>query len=127
MSVDRAVVGCHGGTDEGRWRVREQATVVQYEWCGARVVGARGAYDMDTITPLAEALHTASKAYPKVVLDASGLTFADSTVLSLLIRTHQAADLRVAAPAQQLRRLLELTGADAVLKVMSTVEEAATV
>lgn len=127
MSVDGAIVGCQGGTDEGRLQVREQATVVQYEWYGARVVSARGAYDMDTITPLAEALHTASTAYPKVVLDASGITFADSTVLSLLIRTHQAADLRVAAPARQLRRLLQLTGADALLKVMSTVDEAATV
>ncbi|MER7800254.1 STAS domain-containing protein [Streptomyces parvulus] len=127
MSVDGAVEGRQCGTGEGRPRVREQATVVQYEWCGARVVGARGAYDMDTIAPLAEALHTASTAYPKVVLDASGITFADSTVLSLLIRTHQAADLRVAAPPQQLRRLLQLTGADTLLKVMSTVDEAATV
>ncbi|MEV5014272.1 STAS domain-containing protein [Streptomyces sp. NPDC053780] len=127
MSVDGAIAGCRGGTDEGRLRVLEQAAVVQYERCGALVVGARGAYDMDTITPLAEALCTASKAYPKVVLDASGITFADSTVLNLLIRTHQAADLRVAAPTQQLRRLLQLTGVDAVLKVMSTVDEAATV
>ncbi|MFD0055889.1 STAS domain-containing protein [Streptomyces sp. NPDC127168] len=127
MSVDGAVTGCQRGTREDRLQVREQARVVQYERCGARVVSARGAYDMDTITPLAEALYTASTAHPKVVLDASGITFADSTVLSLLIRTHQAADLRIAAPAQQLRRLLQLTGADALLKVTSTVDEAATV
>ncbi|MET7271101.1 STAS domain-containing protein [Streptomyces flaveolus] len=99
--------------------------VVQYEWCGAWVVGARGAYDMNSITPLADVLDTAAQEHPKVVLDASGITFADSTLLNLLILTRQATDFRVAAPTQQLSRLLELTGVDTVLKVRETVEEAA--
>ncbi|MEU3660321.1 STAS domain-containing protein [Streptomyces sp. NPDC032940] len=102
-----------------------EGMVVQYERCGAWVVCARGAYDMNTITPLADALDTAVKQHPKVVLDASGITFGDSTLLNLLILTHQNADFRVAAPAQQLIRLLELTGVDAVLTVRATVEEAA--
>ncbi|WP_244258526.1 STAS domain-containing protein [Streptomyces sp. Tu 2975] len=106
-------------------QVLDQATVVQYEWCGAWVVGARGDFDMHSITPLADALDTAAKEHPRMVLDASGITFADSTLLNLLIRTHQAADLRVAAPTQQLRRLLRITGVDTVLKVRATVEEAA--
>ncbi|MFF9455864.1 STAS domain-containing protein [Streptomyces flaveolus] len=103
----------------------DQTMVVQYEWCGAWVVGARGAYDMNSITSLADALDTAAKQHPKVVLDASGITFADSTLLNLLIHTHQAADFRVAAPPQQVTRLLELTGVDTVLKVRPTVEDAA--
>ncbi|MFI6038181.1 STAS domain-containing protein [Streptomyces sp. NPDC051315] len=105
-------------------QVLDQATVVQYEWCGAWVVGARGSYDIDSIVPLADALDTAVKEHAMVVLDASGITFADSALLNLLILTHQAADLRVAAPTLQLRRLLELTGVDTVLKVRATVEEA---
>ncbi|WP_237518638.1 STAS domain-containing protein [Streptomyces sp. SID5910] len=103
----------------------DDTVVVQYERCGAWVVGARGAYDMNSITPLAQALNTASKTYPRVILDASGVTFADSALLNLLILTHQAADLRLAAPTEQLVRLLELTGVDTVLKVRATVEEAA--
>ncbi|MFH8973399.1 STAS domain-containing protein [Streptomyces sp. NPDC017890] len=101
------------------------AAVVQYEWRDAWVVVARGSYDMHSITPLADALDTAATEHRKVVLDASGITFADSTLLNLLILTHRTTDLRVAAPTQQLRRILELTGVDTVLKVGATVEEAA--
>ncbi|MEU9591595.1 STAS domain-containing protein [Streptomyces sp. NPDC048193] len=104
----------------------DDTMVVQYERCGAWVVAARGAYDLNSITALGAALESAAKEHPKVVLDASGITFADSTLLNLLILTRQAADFRVAAPTQQLTRLLELTAVDTVLKVRATVEEAAT-
>ncbi|WP_345940976.1 STAS domain-containing protein [Streptomyces sp. E2N166] len=98
---------------------------MQYEHRGAWVVSARGPYDMSTVTPLADALDTAAKEHPKVVLDASGITFADSALLNLLILTHQAADFRLAAPTQQLERLLQLTGVDTVLRIRETVDEAA--
>ncbi|MFJ8595833.1 STAS domain-containing protein [Streptomyces sp. NPDC093598] len=101
------------------------AAVSQYEWRGAWVVTARGSYDMDTITPLADALETAAKKFPKVVLDASGITFADSTLLNLLILTHQAGTLRVVAPSPQLRRLCEITGVDSILEIRDTVDAAA--
>ncbi|MCZ9338319.1 STAS domain-containing protein [Streptomyces sp. TRM76130] len=100
--------------------------VARYERRGAQVVDARGAYDASSIAPLAEALDAAAEKCPKVVLDASGITFADSTLLNLLILTHQAVDFRVAAPTRQVRRLLQLTGVDSVLTVRETVEEAAT-
>lgn len=103
----------------------EGAAVLQYELRGAWVVAAHGAYDMDTIAPLADALETAVRKHPKVVLDASGVTFADSTFLNLLIRTHQVGTLRVAAPSRQLQRLCEITGADRVLELRGTVEDAA--
>ncbi|MFJ7773152.1 STAS domain-containing protein [Streptomyces sp. NPDC097107] len=103
----------------------EVTTVVQYEWRDAWVVAARGAYDMHSITPLADALDTAAGGHRKVVLDASGITFADSTLLNLLILTCRATDLRVAAPTRQLQRILELTGVDTVLTVRATVEDAA--
>jgi len=101
------------------------AGVIQYEWCGAWVVVAHGSYDMHSIKPLAAALQAAAGKHAKVVLDTSGVTFADSSFLNLLIHTHQTAPLRVVAPAPQLQRLLELTGADAVLEVRGTLREAA--
>lgn len=113
-----------------RWpdRAGEQAreaTVTQYERRGAWVVAAHGSYDMHSIPPLAEALETAAREHPKVVLDASGVFFADSALLNLLILTHQAGTLRLAAPPPQLQRLLEITGADAVLETRETVDDAA--
>ncbi|WP_308299340.1 STAS domain-containing protein [Streptomyces sp. CL12-4] len=114
--MDEAVTGRLGDAGENRLQVLDQATVVQYECCGAWVVSARGSCDLYSITSLADALDTAVKEHPVVVLDASGITFADSTLLNLLILTHHAADLRVAAPTQQVRRLLQVTGVDTVLK-----------
>ncbi|MFF9496046.1 STAS domain-containing protein [Streptomyces flaveolus] len=125
MSVDEAVARRPESADTSRLQVLHEATVVQYAQRGAWVISARGSYDMSTVTPLADALDTAAKQHPKVVLDASGITFADSALLNLLILTHQAADFRVAAPAQQVRRLLQLTAVDTILKVRETVEEAA--
>ncbi|MFB6846984.1 STAS domain-containing protein [Streptomyces sp. NPDC056373] len=103
----------------------EGAAVLRYEWRGAWVVIARGAYDMDSITPLADALSVAVRKHPKVILDASGITFADSALLNLLILTHQAGTLRVVAPSAQLRRLCEITGVDALLEIRDSVDTAA--
>ncbi|WP_189229667.1 STAS domain-containing protein [Streptomyces flaveolus] len=125
VSVDEAVASRPEGADGRRLQVLDEATVVQYERCGTWVVSARGSYDVCTVTALADALDTAAKQHPKVVLDASGITFADSALLNLLILTHQAADFRVAAPTQQVRRLLQLTAVDTILNVKETVEEAA--
>ncbi|MEU0674618.1 STAS domain-containing protein [Streptomyces sp. NPDC006172] len=105
-------------------RAPQVASVVQHERCGAWVVAARGAYDMDSIAPLADALEAGARKHPKVVLDASGVTFADSTFLNVLIRAHQAGPLRVVAPSRQLQRLFEVTGVDTVLEVRGTVGDA---
>ncbi|MEU2558233.1 STAS domain-containing protein [Streptomyces longispororuber] len=99
--------------------------VRQYEHGEAWVVVATGEYDMGSITPLREALHTAAKQYAKVVLDASAVTFADSTFLNVLLLTHQSGTLRVVAPSPQVRRICEITGVDSVLEIRRTVEEAA--
>ncbi|PPS70093.1 MULTISPECIES: STAS domain-containing protein [Streptomyces] len=103
----------------------EGAAVLQYEWRGAGVVIARGSYDVDSITPLADALAVAARKYPKVILDASGITFADSTLLNLLILTHQAGTLRVVSPSAQLQRLCEITGVDTILETRESVDDAA--
>ncbi|MFF5369490.1 STAS domain-containing protein [Streptomyces sp. NPDC013187] len=103
----------------------EGAPVLQYEWRGAWVVVARGSYDMDSITSLADALAVAVREHPKVILDASGITFADSTLLNLLILTHQAGTLRIVAPSAQLQRLCEITGVDMLLETRDSVDDAA--
>ncbi|MFE1015437.1 STAS domain-containing protein [Streptomyces sp. NPDC058794] len=125
MSLDEAVAGCSRHIGRSRAPALDPPTQTQYATNGAWVVGARGAYDINSVEPLADALRNAAEKSPKVVLDASGITFADSTLLSLLILTHQATDFRVAAPTRQVLRLLQLTGVDALLKVRATVDEAA--
>ncbi|WP_432061023.1 STAS domain-containing protein [Streptomyces sp. S1] len=105
---------------------RDAGTPARYEAHGAPVVVARGSYDMQTIAPLATALRAAAEGRPRVVLDVSAVTFADSSFLNLLILAHRTTDLRLAGPTTPVRRILELTGVDTVLKVRSTVEDAAT-
>ncbi|MFF4041180.1 STAS domain-containing protein [Streptomyces sp. NPDC001816] len=84
---------------------------------------AHGAYGLDSIRPLADVLQSAAEKYPRVAVDTAAVSFADATFLNLLISVHHATDLRVVAPSAQLRRLLELTGADRVLKVRTTLED----
>ncbi|MFD5537715.1 STAS domain-containing protein [Streptomyces sp. NPDC127079] len=103
-----------------------QIGVVQYDLGGVWVVVAHGAYDLHSIGSLAQALETAAAKHARVVLDASAVTFADSTFLNMLLSTHRQTDLRVAGPTRQLRRVLEMTGADTVLDLRPTVEDAIT-
>ncbi|MFJ9729326.1 STAS domain-containing protein [Streptomyces sp. NPDC101209] len=100
--------------------------VVQYERGEAWVVVAHGAYDLDTIDQLAHALKRAVAQHARVVLDASGVTFADSAFLNLLLETNRYTDLRIAVPSPQLRRVLEITGADTLLDIRPTVDDAVT-
>ncbi|WP_037853147.1 STAS domain-containing protein [Streptomyces sp. NRRL S-340] len=100
------------------------AGVVQYELNGAWVVVAHGDYDMNTITPLADALETAARKHSIVVLDVAGVTFGDSTFLNLLLRVHSQTSLRLVAPAPQFQRVLEITEADSVLDVRASLEDA---
>ncbi|WP_030760184.1 STAS domain-containing protein [Streptomyces sp. NRRL F-2664] len=88
------------------------------------VVSAHGELDQDTLTPLEEALTAAAGRHRLVVLDAASITFGDSSFLNLLLRMHHTTALRVAAPGEQLRRLFAVTGADTVLSVHPSVEDA---
>lgn len=88
------------------------------------VVAARGELDQDTLAPLEAALATAADRHRLVVLDASSVTFGDSSFLNLLLRLHRFTALRIAAPGDQLCRLFALTGADSVLAVYPSVRDA---
>ncbi|MGW2492225.1 STAS domain-containing protein [Streptomyces sp. NPDC001606] len=101
------------------------AALQQYECGGAWVIAAHGSYDIHSVPPLEAALNAAVRKHAKVVLDASGIDFADSSFLNLLIRAHQTGTLRVAAPPRQLQRLFVITGTDAVLEIRETVKDAA--
>ncbi|MER6195405.1 STAS domain-containing protein [Streptomyces cyaneofuscatus] len=88
------------------------------------VIAARGDLDAHTLGPLSADLQAAAEAHSGVVLDASDVSFGDSTFLNLLLRVHQQTDLRIAAPSHAVRRLLSITGADSVLRVHGSVGEA---
>lgn len=89
-----------------------------------RIVAPQGDLDADTLGPLRQELTAAASAGSVMVLDASGIGFADSSFLNLLLSTHQHGDLRLAAVPPQLGRLLRIVGVDQVLKVYGTPEEA---
>ncbi|MFF7205391.1 STAS domain-containing protein [Streptomyces sp. NPDC008141] len=97
---------------------------VQYTAGDAWVVTAQGEVDLQNMAPLADALTEAAGNHSVVVLDTSAVTFADSTFLNLLLTMHRLTDLRIAAPAAGLKRLLDVTGADQVLTVRATVADA---
>ncbi|MFG2693022.1 STAS domain-containing protein [Kitasatospora sp. NPDC048407] len=99
---------------------------------GALVVRPEGELDHDSVGPLREALERAVADPPaRLVVDCGGLDFCDSTGLNLLLRANAALQqagvpLLVAAPGRVMLQILEITGADEVLAVRPTVEDALT-
>jgi anti-sigma B factor antagonist len=99
---------------------------------GVTVVAPTGRLDVAGAPALKDAISEAVKnGQPRVVLDMEGISFVDSTGLGSVIaalkqiRSSQG-DLRLAAPNQQVRVVLELTTLDRVFPYYSTVEEALT-
>jgi anti-anti-sigma factor len=99
---------------------------------GATVVAPTGRLDVAGAPALKDAISEALKSgQAKVVIDMEGVSFVDSTGLGSVIaalkqiRSSQG-DLRLAAPNQQVRVVLELTTLDRVFPYYSTVEEALT-
>ncbi|MFJ8887920.1 STAS domain-containing protein [Streptomyces sp. NPDC102402] len=91
---------------------------------GCWTVRARGDIDSDSVDPLFIALWQAVAGHEVVVLEASAVTFADSSFLSLLIEVHQRTDLRIAAPGPALTRLLRTAGLDQVLRIHPSLDAA---
>ncbi len=99
---------------------------------GITVVAPTGRLDVAGAPALKDAITEVVKSGPPlVVIDMEGISFVDSTglgsVISALkqIRGSQG-DLRLAAPNQQVRVVLELTTLDRVFPYFATVEEALT-
>jgi anti-sigma B factor antagonist len=91
---------------------------------GTAVVTLAGELDMTTTFRLEPELErlTRDAEVRALVLDMNGVVFMDSTVLGLLLATHQrlrAEGIRfeLANPSKSVRRMLELTGAGDALPV----------
>ncbi|MBD0695402.1 hypothetical protein BG452_20345 [Streptomyces sp. CBMA123] len=97
---------------------------------GAVVCTLVGDLDVESLVPAAGALADLVARRPTaVVIDLRGVAFCDSSGLNLLLRTRLAAEregleLRLAAVAPTVQRVLELTGAQAVFSVHESVEAA---
>lgn len=97
------------------------------------LVKVKGGIDFDSARELAEALEEARRVdTPRTVIDLSGLMFADSAVLHVLLgaqREHRAAGRRmvVAGPfSQTVRRLFDVTGTADFFAMAPTVDAAVT-
>jgi anti-sigma B factor antagonist len=99
---------------------------------GVTVLAPTGRLDVAGAPTLKNAIDEVAKNGPtRVVIDMEGVSFVDSTGLGSVIaalkqvRTNQG-ELRLAAPNQQVRVVLELTTLDRVFRYYATVEEALT-
>jgi anti-sigma B factor antagonist len=97
---------------------------------GVTVVAPTGRLDVAGAPALKDAMNDLGRnGPPKVVIDMEGVSFVDSTglgsVIAVLkqIRSRQG-ELRLAAPNQQVRVVLELTTLDKVFPYFATLEEA---
>ena len=99
---------------------------------GVTVIAPTGRLDVAGAPALKDAVSEAVKnGQPRLVIDLEGVSFVDSTGLGSVIaalkqvRTSNG-DLRLAAPNQQVRVVLELTTLDRVFPYYATVEDALT-
>lgn len=83
-----------------------------------------GELDVDSIVPLEAEIERALTQHAIIVLDAGGITFGDSMFIRLILTTHHRTDLRIAAPSPVVTRLFSLIGADSVLRIYPTLEDA---
>jgi stage II sporulation protein AA (anti-sigma F factor antagonist) len=96
---------------------------------GIRLITVAGEIDGDTIEPLRQALDASGLPRPRIVIDMHQVTFMDSSGINTLIRAYQtvtAADgwIRLAAPTDNVMRLLRIVGVDAVLDCRETLHGA---
>ena len=100
------------------------------QYPGYVVVALRGEVDISNATRLARALSAAVATGSRTIVDLAGLTFMDCSSLHVLVSARQQAlqaggDLLLAAPQQQVLRLLCLAELNGWLPVLASAEEAA--
>lgn len=99
---------------------------------GVTVVAPTGRLDVAGAPALKDAIGEAARdGAPRIVIDMEGVSFVDSTGLGSVIAAlkqirSRDGELRLAAPNQQARVVLELTTLDRVFPYYATVEEALT-
>jgi anti-sigma B factor antagonist len=100
------------------------------EYGGYVVVALRGELDIAGAAGVAAALAAVAARKPEIVVDLAGLEFIDSSGVAALARgrkhaRHAGGDLLLAAPRQQVLRVLTLTRLIDVFPVHSSVDGAA--
>ena len=97
---------------------------------GYAVIALCGELDLCDTSDVASHLIAAVAAYgPSIIVDLAGLKFIDSCGLGVLVRVlkqtrESEGDLSLAAPQQQVRRVLEITGLIDVFSVYPSVKQA---
>ena len=97
---------------------------------GYAVVALCGELDLFDTSDVASHLIATVAAYgPSIIVDLTGLTFIDSCGLGVLVRVLRwtregGGDLSLAAPQEQVRRVLEITGLIDVFRVYPSVKQA---
>jgi anti-anti-sigma factor len=101
----------------------DQATAVASvrEENGTPVVYLSCELDLTSAGQLSTAIDAALGSHPgRLILDASGLTFMDSSGIVLLVSaTQRVQEVQVRDPSPIVRRLIELTGLSNVLRITS--------
>lgn len=100
------------------------------EYGGHIIVSLRGELDITDAVSVAAALATVAASNLEIIVDLAGLDFIDSSGVAALARgrkhaRHAGGDLVLAAPQQQVLRVLTLTRLVEVLHVHCSVAEAA--
>lgn len=96
---------------------------------GACLVTLAGEVDLDGSVQFRDALLSCLRTGPGAVVDLGRVAFMDSSGINALITAHQTAEangawLRLAAPQQAVRRVLELVGVDELIPSYPTVAAA---
>ena len=93
------------------------------------VVGLSGRLDLEAEKGFLNSFDVWMQNKPNFVFDCTNLEFIDSSGLGILLRILKRAinadrDIRLAAINEEVRMLLEITRADQIFQIFSTVEEA---
>ncbi|MGW5848805.1 STAS domain-containing protein [Streptomyces sp. NPDC055254] len=93
-----------------------------------RIVVMAGEFDMDTVEELRTAMDPEVPGVARFVLDVSGVTFVDSTALSIMLQPALNRHVVLAGQVpHRLARLLEMTGANRAFASAESVAEATVV
>ncbi|WP_314172070.1 STAS domain-containing protein [Streptomyces winkii] len=93
---------------------------------GVDVVALSGELDLNSVQDIVPVLDQVLSTQPgRLVVDLSRVSFADSSALNLLLRTHSRTSLHLAGPLRPfVERLFEVTGITGVLNVHPTLDDA---
>jgi anti-sigma B factor antagonist len=120
---DAAAEACLSDPVDGHLTVVVVPGTTAGDWA---IVSVSGEIDIASAPSLHEAVGTVSGSGAHVILDLSGVSFMDSTGLSVLIRAFRGlrddgGELRIVVAGTRIPRLLEVTRLDRVFTTFSTV------